>query len=103
MDMDMDMDMDMVRMVHIHMHMRCTCLQKEEEADERQPGTHRIEDIVHHEHLTWKVCRHSISCALAKARTGVNKGACQGGGRQQRASSCTHQGTNGCGAKKEAL
>ena len=59
--------------------MRCTCLQEQEEEDERQPCTQRVEDIVHHEHLTRggvrTVCSHSGSCARAKA--GANKRACQ--------------------------
>ena len=50
--MDMDMDMDM--RCTCTWCAWCTCLQQEEEAHEWQPCAHRIEDIVHHEHLRWE-------------------------------------------------
>jgi hypothetical protein len=50
--MDMDMDMDM--RCTCTWCAGCTCLQQEEEAHEWQPCAHRIEDIVHHEHLRWE-------------------------------------------------
>ena len=30
-------------------------LQQQQKAHERQPGTQRIEDVVHHKHLIWQV------------------------------------------------